>query len=208
MTYYLDPFYSGYTLGANTLMQKYTPVAIDFRSALRDSEEQDVNHKRRGQYKPKYFMRITPPRSSQRGLQQHLSDSVTIKLPENGVFRYQLVPSDLYYPKGRYIVEYFRQGSQIPIDTQHWLVPPIPKILNYTFVVEEEQQYLTLPIFVWQVNNVSPASDFISEWNRVTWLSTPAVGTTISVNYQPAATLDRLVEYKLDNLEGVTRIRY
>lgn len=209
MTYYLDPFYSGYTVGNNTLMQKYTPVAIDFVSAIQDQNGQQVVHSKKGQYKSKYFMRISPPRSSQRGVQQHMSDSVVVKLSEDGVFRYQLVPSDLYYPKGRYIVEYFRQGSQIPIDTQKWLVPAIPKILNYSFVVEEAGlQYSNLPIFVWRVDNVSPANNFVSEWNRINWFSPPEKGTTVSINYQPAVTLDRLLEYKLQNLDDVTRVRY
>jgi hypothetical protein len=209
MGYYFSPNYGGYPYPVQALVQDFTPVVIDFKAAMLDIEDNPVFHHSSGRKKPKYTMRISPPRSVRRGVKQYLCDSIVFPIPEDGVVRFKLPPSMLYLPRGRYIVEFFRSGSQIPFDTQRWLVPAIPKRQSYTFTYDESDPDPTLPLYVWSIDSVSPAAEFVANYNTLIWLAEtrPAFGTSITATYTPAVTLDQLIEYKSSEFEGVTRVR-
>jgi hypothetical protein len=187
-----------------------TPIVIDYKPSMLDAAEEPVYHNQRNRRKPKYTLRISPPRSAKRGTTQYLPDSIIYKIPEDGIVRFKLPPSNLYFPRGRYIVEFFRSGCQIPIDVQRWLVPAIPKQLSYTFTYDEHETSPVLPLYIWNINSVSPAAEFLANYNSLMWVTEnrPSFGTQITATYTPAVTLDQLQEYKLANFEGVTRIRY
>lgn len=209
MLYNNNPYYGGFPLALDSVLQEVTPIVIDFRAAMFDSLDNPVHHSKPGNKKPKYTLRVSPPRSVRRGVKQYIADSVVYPVPEDGVVRFKLAPSNLYFPKGRYIVEFFRAGSKIPIDTQRWLVPAIPKQLHYTFTYDETDPNPVLPLYVWQINTVSPASEFVANYNALVWTveNRPSFGTTITATYTPAVTLDQLMEYKPQDFEGVSRIR-
>jgi hypothetical protein len=210
MFYSSNPYFGGFPYALESILQEMTPIVIDYKPSMLDAADQPVYHRQRNRKKPKYTFRISPPRIVKRGVTQYLSDSLYVPIPEDGIVRFKLPPSNLYFPRGRYIVEIFRSGCQIPIDTQRWLVPAIPKQLNYTFTYDELQPTPILPLYVWQINSVSPAAEFAANYNSLMWISenVPAFGTTITATYTPAVTLDQLHEYTLKNLEGVSRTRY
>jgi hypothetical protein len=209
MLYSANPYYGGFPYSVEAVLQELTPIVIDFKPSMLDASEQPVYHRQRTRNKPKYTLRISPPRSVKRGVTQYISDSLWYPIPEDGIVRFKLPPSNLYFPRGRYIVEFYRAHCQIPIDIQRWLVPAIPKQLSYTFTYDEYEPSPILPLYIWNINSVSPASEFVSSYNALMWLSEnkPSFGTTITATYTPAVTLDQLHEYKLVDFEGVTRIR-
>jgi hypothetical protein len=52
---------------------------------------------------------------------------------------------------------------------------------------------------MWSVNSVSPGEGWVADYNNIVWLSQggqPTVGTEVSVEYEPAATLDMLLDYE------------
>lgn len=204
-----DPYLFGFSTYLPYAAQEFTPIAIDFRSAFRDEENQDVYHPTKSN-KPRYYLRISPPRSSRRGVKQYIADSIIVPLGVDKTFRYKLAPSNLYYPNGRYIVEYYRHGCQIPVDKQEWLVPAIPSqaLVNFRYDTEEDQ--IVLPLFVWRIRSVSPAFNYVSDYNLMTFNSAerPPKGTQLTIEYDPAITLDYILEYSNTNLSGVSRIRY
>lgn len=205
MTYYFEPGYSVFPSALHSLYQEYTPIVIQFKSPVLDPFDDPVNHGSPNRKRPEYTIRITPPRSAKRGITQFIKDSIVLSVPEDGIVRYKLAPTNIYFPQGRYFVEYFRRGSQIPLDEQHWIVPAVPKQLTYTFVVDDNPGVTQrLPLYIWKINSVSPGDGFISDWNQLSWPfeAKPAAGTELTLEYVPAVTLDQLVEYKV----GANRI--
>lgn len=200
MTYYFEPGYSVFPTALHSLYQEYTPIVILFKSPFTDADDNAVYHASPGKSKPNYFIRISPPRSAKRGISQFIKDSVVLPIPDDGILRYKLAPTNIYFPQGRYFVEYFRRGSQIPLQEQHWIVPAVPKQLTYTFVVDDNPGVTQrLPLYIWHINSVNPGDGFVSDWNQLSWPfeAVPSPGTEVTIEYVPAVTLDQLVEYKV-----------
>lgn len=191
------------------LIQDYTPVAIDYKAAILCEDETELYPQAKGAYKPKYHLRISYPRSTRKGLNQHIPDSVVVPIAADGVFRYKLAPSTVYYPVTKYIVEYFKRGNSIPLDTQEWSVPPVPKTKHYLFNYEEDTEEYVLPLNVWSVTGVDPVAEFISTYNRLTFIGNLDFvnNQAITVSYQPAVTLDLLLSYNFNNINQATRVR-
>ena len=141
-----------------------------------------------------YFIKIIPPRSNRPGINYTLSEPILINVPFDGLLSLQLVPSDNFLPKGRYHVQYFKRGNSTPIDTQNWIVPAKPILSSLGLLYTGSP--LPLPYNVWSVSSVSLAESFIYENNALV-----AIGellragiTNLTVNYQPALTLDQVIE--------------
>lgn len=211
MVYVLDPYSSGYTSYLPAAVQDFTPVVIDYRSAFQDELNNDVYYHAGSSTdaKPKYYLRISPPRSSRRGPEQYVADSITVPIRTDNTFRYRLAPSTYYHPYGRYIVEYYRRGCQIPIDTQEWVVPALPKLALYAFRYESDEEHLLFPMYVWRILSFNPTANFVNDFNRLAFVEAnrPPYGAALQMTYEPAATLDQLLEYSLPNLKTVNRIR-
>jgi hypothetical protein len=181
---------------------KYTPIAVRYGPWMLNEEDEGLQHEEG----VKYRLRISAPRSNRRGEDQYIADSITVDVPPDGVVRLKLLPSDRYLPKGRYIVEYFRDGCRTPVDVQDWVVPSLSPSNSYNFVLSDQDPIL--PLNIWRVLTVSPGDDWTSEYNHLTWRTTrPEPGTGISLTYTPAATLDQLLNFRLDNLGNIDRVR-
>lgn len=210
MVYNLLNYLPGYGYYPPQRVQEYTPIVINFKAAILSADDEPVETNTYNGNKPQYFVKISYPRSTRRGANQHIADSVVIPINSDGLFRYKLAPSATYYPQARYIVEYFKRRNRIPLDTQEWLVPAIPKFTKYTFNYQEDLQQYALPTNLWQVTNLSPAAEYVSNYNTLTLLSTIGFqeGQPVTVTYEPAVTLDRLLEYNIDNFSDLSRVRY
>jgi hypothetical protein len=185
---------------SNFFFADYTPIVINFHSGLLGSSKNEIFSERRGQ-KPKYYLAITVPRIAKRGTLQFIPDKLHLPVPEDGYLRFQLPPSTINMPFSRYHVDICRVGTHIPLDRQEWLVPPILKEKTYYFSVQNADDVL-LPLYVWQVNALSPIQQFASTNNRISWVKDflPTVGSQITVKYSPAVTLDIILEYSNQNL--------
>lgn len=207
--YNLSAYFPAYGYYPPQRHQTYTPVAIDFGAAIRDSDSNPIFSQAKGEYKPRYHMKVSVPRSNRRGLQQHIPDAVVIPISADGIFRYQFAPTNTYYPFTRYVVEFYRYKNSVPLDIQEWLVPPIPKSRTYTFSYEQGVLDYELPYPVWSVLTLSPTAEYVSNYNLLSFIAGVEFldGQLLTVTYQPAVTLDQILEYSFDNLNGLTRIR-
>jgi hypothetical protein len=182
--------------------QTYTPIIIQFNPWILREDESALEH----DPDVRYRLRISAPRSNRRGEEQYIADSILLDVPADGLLKFKLSPSDRYLPIGRYVVEYFRVGCSTPLDTQEWIVPSMPVRNTYSFVLGDLDP--VLPLKVWRVLSVSPGDQWVTEYNTLTWRDErPLAGTDITVNYQPAATLDVLIDSKVNRLDSVDRLR-
>ena len=183
-------------------LQERTPIAIDFKSAITTEDDEEVYPYVRGRYKPKYHLKIKVPRSNRRGLFQFISDDIVVPLGPDGVFRYKLAPSNVYYPVTRYVVEYYRRRQSIPLERQEWLVPPLLKTRKMVINYEEGKDEYVLPLNVWNVVATSPTAEYVSTYNRIIFISNLdfTTNTPITITYQPAITLDQVLEYNFRQL--------
>jgi len=182
--------------------QVYTPIAIQFKPWALNQDNSALGHTEG----VKYRLRITSPRSNRKGQDQYIADSLILDVPPDGLLRFQLLPSDKYLPIGRYQAEFFRVGNRTPLDVQTWVVPSVPMLNQYFFALGDQDP--VLPLKVWRVLSVSAGDNWVAEYNSLTWrFGRPALGTDITVDYQPAATLDMLQEYKTGTLGNVERMR-
>lgn len=210
MVYNLLTYLPGYGYYPPQRIQEYTPIVINFKSAILNDNDEPVDTNTFNGKKPEYFLKISFPRSTRKGSNQHIADSVVLPIPSDGIFRYKLAPSSTYFPQARYIVQYFKRRNKIPLDTQEWLVPPIPKFTKFAFNYQEDLQEYVLPTNLWRVTNVSPAAEYVSNYNAITLLTNINFkdGEPVTVTYEPAVTLDQLLEYDVDNFADLSRVRY
>lgn len=145
-----------------------------------------------------YYLYITPPSSSRPGVFSHLREPFIVQIPPDGLVKFELVPSDLFIPRGRYTVRYYKRGQSKPLDIQTWIVRSKPLFASLTLLYSSSQ--IALPYFVWAVNSVSGVDSFIFEQNMLNIYSSSLIlgQSTMSVQYQPALTLDQLVEYNVN----------
>ena len=176
----------------------YTPIAIQWLHPFLDPEGSpivDVSANAPARIPSSYWMKITAPRSNRKGLQQHLPETLRVDIPAEGLLRMQLIPSNRYLPQGRYKVEYYRKGCSVRIDAQDWIVPGTPPVLNYSFPYSEYSS--SLPYDVWSILQITPGDYWVADFNNLAWTgSTPLEpDALISVSYQPAVTLDQLIQH-------------
>ncbi len=183
----------------------YTPIVIQFLSPILNEDSSPYTDK---QGKKRYALRISCPPSNRPGEWQYIPDSYYYEIPDDGLLRLQLVPSDRYLPIGRYVVEYFRIGKKLPVLTQRWVVPKPPPIGTYSF--SYELQPPILPVDVWKITSVSAGHEWVGLYNSLTWGTPPALGEVVNVRYQRAVTLDKLIDYSLNSnsIKETDRIRY
>lgn len=171
----------------------YSPIKIQFVPPIliHDSDDSDVPDTT--DYS-NYFLKIIPPRSNRPGVNYALSEPIILNIPSNGFLSLKLVPSSNFLPIGRYRTEYYRKGNSTPLDVQNWIIPSKPLSTNLSILYTG--QPLSLPYNVWSINSVSPSTSFIYENNLLTALgeALQAGITNLTVNYQPALTLDQIVE--------------
>ena len=210
MVYNLLTYLPGYGYYPPQRIQEYTPIVINFKAAMLTGDDIPVETNTHKGERPKYFIKISYPRSTRKGVNQYISDSVVLPIPSDGIFRYKLTPSATYYPQARYTVQYFKYKQKIPLDTQEWLVPPLPKTTKYVFNYQEDLQEYALPLNLWRVLNLSPAAEYVSNYNFITLLTNIDFnnGDPVTVTYEPAVTLDQLLEYNLNSFSDLTRVRY
>ena len=165
----------------------YSPIKIQFVPPVLITDSDTIDYS-------DYFIKITPPRSNRPGINYALSESILINIPTDGLLSLQLVPSDQFLPKGRYLVQYYKRGNSTPLDSQHWIVPVKP-ILSYLSLLYTGQA-LPLPYNVWSISSVSFAESFVYENNSLVAIGEllKAGITNLTVNYQPALTLDQVIE--------------
>lgn len=210
MVYNLLAYLPGYGYYPPQRVQEYTPIIINFKSAMLSADDEPVYTNTYKGSKPQYFIKISYPRSNRKGNNQHIADSVVLPIPDDGIFRYKLAPSGTYYPQSRYIVQYFKHRNKIPLDTQEWLVPALPKTTKYIFNYQEDLQEYALPLNFWRLVNLSPAAEYMVSYNYLTLLTYADYqpGQPITMTYEPAVTLDQLLEYNVDNFSDLSRVRY
>jgi hypothetical protein len=170
----------------------YSPIVIQFVPPVLVGEELDTTDF------SDYWLKITPPRSNRPGLNHYLKKDIHVNIPFYGVLKLQLIPSNIFQPIGRYEVEYYQKGNTIPLTKQHWIVPD--KSLQAALGILYTGNPLTLPYYVWSVNSVSPGDSFVYENNQLNVIGQtlqPGI-TNLTVNYQPALTLDQLIEYNVN----------
>lgn len=145
-----------------------------------------------------YWLKITPPRSNRPGLNHYLKKDIHVNIPSNGLLKLQLIPSNIFQPIGRYVVEYYQKGNTTPLTKQHWIVPDRPLAAKLTLLYTGS--LLPLSYNVWSVSSVSPGDSFVYENNQLNVIGqTLQAGiTNLTINYQPALTLDQLIEYNVN----------
>jgi hypothetical protein len=182
---------------------KYTPIVIKFGAWVLNEDSTELP----AEELTRYRLRISPPRTNRKGEDQYIADSKVIEVPADGIIRLKLLPSDRYLPKGRYQVEYYREHCSTPVDIQQWVVPSLPPVNTYSFIMTQFDP--VLPLRVWQVLSVSPGDNWVAEYNNLSWrVVRPPEETEITITYTPAATLDQLINYNLtDELNQIDRIR-
>lgn len=148
--------------------------------------------------KSDYYLHITPPASCRPGVFSHIREPFIVEIPVDGLVKFELIPSDLFIPRGRYKVRYYRRGNSKPFDIQNWIVRSKPLFQSLTLLYSSSQ--IALPYFVWAVNSVSGVDSFIFEQNMLNIFSNSLIlgQSTMSVQYQPALTLDQLIEYNIN----------
>lgn len=196
----------GYPYYYNLL--EYTPIVIDYKPFIMDANNVGVFHKSK-KGKPNYTMRITPPRTAAKGINQYITDSVVIPIMPDGTFRYKLKPSKLYLPNGRYRVEFFRRGNRIPLDIQEWSIPAMPKNAVFAFTVNTDAGQVQLPMNIWNITAIDPVVQYSYQYNNLSFLNTEVnyMNMSFKVNYEPALTLDRILDYNTSNLNTYNSLR-
>lgn len=178
----------------------YTPIVIDFKAPLLNEDSSPFQD----DLKPRqYVLNISTPPSNRRGETQHIPDTYYFRIPEDGIVRLQLVPSDRYLPIGRYKVDYYRIGKKNPLMTQNWVVPPPPPLGSYSFIYEPEMP--VLPINIWKITSASAGDNWTAEYNSIFWTTPPVVGQLVTLRFQPAVTLDKLIEINPRNYKELNK---
>lgn len=190
-----------FDLADNTF--KYTPIVIQFRPPILDDSGSPYVDK---EGKHRYALRISTPASNRQGENQYIPDSFYYPVPEDGLVRMYLVPSDRYLPVGRYVVEYYRIGHKLPLLKERWIVPQPPPMGSFSFTYQAMPPIL--PIDVWKVVTVSAGEEWVSNFNSLTWGMPPALGAEVTIRYKRAVTLDKLIDRKLNQSKDIDRIRY
>lgn len=170
----------------------YSPIALELVSAYKLNEVTPTIDF------TKYSLYIQPPRSSRPSIHHYLPQPFRIQFPSNGILKLQLVPSDIYLPIGRYQVSYYKEDVSKPLDKQVWIVRSRPLISSYSFLLNTNPY--SLPLTFWDVLSVNSSSSFSYENNMLNVFSDNLLNTIINITFQPALTVDQLVEYNINTL--------
>lgn len=170
----------------------YSPIVVELVSAYKlDEETPDIDF-------TKYSLYIEPPRSSRPSVQHFIRDPFRITFPSQGALKLELIPSDVYLPIGRYKVSYFKEGYSKALDKQVWIVRSRPRISSYSFLLNTNPY--ALPFTFWDVLSVNDSASFSYENNMLNVLNENLLNTIINITFQPALTVDQLIEYNINTL--------
>lgn len=170
---------------------EYTPLVIKFVPAILTDTGSAVDNDQSG-----YVLYITPPASNRIGQMQTLSKPVRYEIPNNGTVRLQLAPSSTFQPVGRYNVKYFKKPQKTPIHEENWVVPSRLRLRTFSFIFHGDP--FDLPLDIYEVTQISPAAEWLSDYNTLQWLAAPPLdGDRVELTYQPGITLDILRQYEL-----------
>lgn len=194
------PLIDAYGRSLRAAQLKYTPVVVHFRPSALSPDGSPL------QVASEYFLRVHPPAVVHRGVQTTIPEPFVVEVPADGVVRLQLASSSAEHPIGHYVVDYFRRGARNPLMTQHWVVPEFSGNFDasHDFVYTGQDPF-ELPLNVWLVRSVSWNSIhpnppvWSAHHNLLTWPSqtSPVVGESIRVVFQPALTLADIVDQDL-----------
>jgi hypothetical protein len=182
-------------------MLQYTEILVNFQSPILDADDNPL-------IETDYILEILFPRSNRPGVYQSVPDKVTVTATVGQDLRLKLLPSDRYFPLGRYQVNYYKPGNPEPIEHQQWLVPERKGMRNFVWQVSSLSEAIPLPDDYF--SHLDPAWDGTFEIlsNQLNWITNnPPVGTEISIGYLAAVTLDQLIEIPERN-SGLAHFQY
>ena len=170
----------------------YSPIILEFVEAVLSEEGKSYIH-------PNYQtrMEIISPFSKNMNTVQSLGGRKTkINIPSTGVVKLLLLPSNTYSPNGSYIVKYYHGKSSTAYETQSWTVPSPPPVRTEYLSGYNPSKTLSYPAY--NVVSVSHPGEFNLVNNSIVWLTNPPEENQgYSVTYQPAITLDQLLDCNL-----------
>lgn len=180
---------------------QYTEILLKIPSfAVSDTDQDLINSS--------YVITVLAPRSNRPGPEIFLPEKLVLRVSTNEELRFKLAPSDLYFPLGRYQVEYYKVGNNTPIHKELWLVPQRKGTRNYTWQVSGLGEQVAMPNDYFSAAQVNWSGTFEIVNNRLTWLANhPPVGQSVTLSYTAAATLDDLIELPNTN-PGMIKTMY
>jgi hypothetical protein len=182
-------------------MIEYTEILVNFQSPALDAEDNPL-------IETEYILEILFPRGNRPGTYQSIQDKVIVTATVGEDLRLKLLPSDRYFPLGRYQINYYRPGNPQPIDRQQWLVPERKGTRNFVWHVSTSGASIPLPDDYFSSLDPSWNGTFEILSNQLNWITNnPPVGTEISIAYTAAVTLDQLIEIPERN-SGLARFQY
>jgi len=169
----------------------YTPIAIQFVPSLLLSSGQPQDERA-------INLIIHSPSSKCVGIQQTTKKVYTLTVPTNGTLVFSLASSGNYTPRGRYRVEFKYQGATEPFDEQFWIIPGSPKLRTVTIpTLGTLSGSMTLNDYPGGLVTSSLGSNlaYTLLGNQFNWtLASQAVNNSFSITYQPAVTLDQIID--------------
>lgn len=180
---------------------QHTEIVIRFQSPALDAEGSPLINSL-------YTLEILSPRSNRPGLDQFVPDRFFVNATIGEPLYLKLLPSDRYFPLGRYQVNYYRSGNSEAIHHENWIVPERRGTVSFPWRVSSLSEPIPMPDDYFS----SPAVDWNGSFevinNQLNWLTNnPPVGTDLSVSYTAAVTLDQLIQIPERN-SGLARFQY
>lgn len=167
---------------------QYTPVVIQFIPSVLDADSSPIEEP------SEYYIQIKTPMSSRPGVSQALPGRIRLPISQSVPLVLKLLPSDRYFPIGRYEVSYYKKGSRLPLHQEDWVVPTLPLIKTEQLLRPD----LTLPFDFYTLISINPPVPYEITHNRI------VVGledldqvqaSSLLLTYAPAATRDQLLAH-------------
>jgi len=155
-----------------------------------------------------YVIRIIAPRSNRPGKDIFIPEPIVLRVQTDQELRFKLAPSDIYFPLGRYFVEYYKSGQSTPLHSETWVVPERKGTKTFPWLVAGIGDPITLPEDYFNSVNISWQGTYEVVSNRINWLTNPPpAGQTLSITYTAGVTLDDMIELPSKNA-GITKRIY
>ncbi|MGG6283663.1 hypothetical protein ACQ4M3_18950 [Leptolyngbya sp. AN03gr2] len=165
----------------------YTQIVIQFAPSILDNDENPVGES------VEYFIEIQTPSSSRPGTLQSIPERIRLPISMKGRLELKLLPSDRYFPIGRYAVSYYKKSSRFPIHQETWIVPT----LFETRSVRIPKHPYELPPDFYALVSLEPSVPYEIKHNQLVVLTqdTEELRTEyLLLTYRPAATRDQLID--------------
>lgn len=182
-------------------MIQYTEILINFQSPALDPDDNPL-------IEGEYILEILFPKGNRPGVHQFIKDKVIVTATIGETLTLKLLPSDRYFPLGRYQVNYYKPGNPEPIDRQQWLVPERKGTKTFPWYVSALDSPIILPDDYFTGLSTSWEGTFEVLNNQLTWLTNnPPIGTNLQFSYTAAVTLDQMLELPERN-SGLAHFQY